>query len=216
MHLARACKQPLTLPLPPPSVSATLYCAFAAEAYVNVALLRTLGEVEYRALSKIPVRSKYYLVTRLGAREVWFSSGEQVLEDLEELFSQRNRLAHAQPDGSVVHPFSDPEEPDLHTDLTNVARWLASTIDAVLRLGRSHGDLAEFTRAAAPLSELEPMLRAFEPSRDGARLEKAVRSLLADLLREDEGELLTDDELDDLVRLQDPDWDLRDLQSDSP
>jgi hypothetical protein len=110
-HLARAATQPLTTPLPPPSVSATLYCAFAAEAYVNVALIRVLGEEEYRALSRVPVRSKYFLATRLGMREEWFDAGEQVLQDLEQLFSQRNRLVHAQPEGSVAHPFSDPKNP---------------------------------------------------------------------------------------------------------
>ena len=74
-HLARAARNPLTEPLPAPSISATLFCAFAAEAYVNVALIRVLGEEEYASLSKVPVRSKYFLASRLGAREEWFSRG---------------------------------------------------------------------------------------------------------------------------------------------
>jgi hypothetical protein len=63
-HLARAATRPMAAPLPPPSASATLYCAFAAEAYVNVALVRLLGQAEYEPLSRIRVRSKYYLATR--------------------------------------------------------------------------------------------------------------------------------------------------------
>jgi hypothetical protein len=215
LHLARATQGPLTVPLPPPSVSATLYCAFAAEAYVNVALLRLLDETEYRPVSQVGVRTKYFLVTRLGVREEWFSRGEQTLEDLDELFTQRNRLVHAQPTEGVLHPFSDPQNPDLHNDLRNVARWLAATIDAVLRLSRSHAELGEFARVAGPLAQLEPTLRRFERSRDGPALDGAVRVLLRTLLAADHDEMLDEDELSDLIESQDPDWDVRELGADA-
>jgi hypothetical protein len=58
--LARAATNPVTAPLPAPAVSATLFSAFASEAYVNVALLRILGEVEYAHVSQIRVRTKYF------------------------------------------------------------------------------------------------------------------------------------------------------------
>lgn len=212
-HLARAATQPMTLPLPPPSVSATLYCAFAAEAYVNVALIRILGDEEYQPMLRVPVRSKYFLATRLGLREQWFSAGERTLEALDELFSQRNRLVHAQPERSILSPFSDPKDPDLHTDLRNVARWVSATADAAARLGRSHAELHEFDRVAGRVDELEPLLMRFDPERDGSHLESTVRKLVQGLLREDEEDFLEDKELEDLLSSQDPDWDLRGLPS---
>jgi hypothetical protein len=210
-HLARAATQPLTLPLPPPSVSATLYCAFAAEAYVNVALIRILDEEEYQPMSRVPVRSKYYLATRLGLREEWFSAGERTLEALDELFSQRNRLVHAQPERSVLSPFSDPEDPDLHTDLRNVAHWVSASADAAARLGRSHAELYGFERVAGRVAEMEPLLANFDPARDGPVLQRNVRKLAEGLLREDERDFMDDEELDHLVSSHDPDWDLRGL-----
>lgn len=209
LHLARAATRPQTFPLPPPSVSATLYCAFAAEAYVNVALIRVLGEDEYQPASRMPVRSKFYLATRLGLREEWFSSGEAILEALDELFTQRNRLVHAQPEQTVMHPFSDPKAPDLHTDLGRVARWVSATADAVSRLGRSHAELTEFDRVAGALAEHAPMLWGFNAERDGAKLDAVVRKLLRDLLREDYQDTTDDDELTNLLDGQDPDWDVR-------
>jgi hypothetical protein len=185
-HLARATTTPLTRPLPQPSVSATLYCAFAAEAYINVALIRILSEDEYKPVSEIGVRTKYYLATRLGRREVWFSAGEQVLKDLDELFTQRNRLSHAQPETSTPNP-------DLHNDLTNVARWLAATADAVQRLSQSDAELSSLARVAGPLSEMEPILRSFQPERDGPVLDDKVRALMRDLLKEDEEPFVDDD-----------------------
>lgn len=210
-HLARATTEPLTLPLPPPTVSATLYCAFAAEAYVNVALIRILGEEEYNSMSRIPVRSKYFLATRLGMREEWFSAGEQVLESLDELFSQRNRLVHAQPERSILSSASAPEEPDLHMDVRNVARWVAASADAASRLGRSHAELHGFERVPGRLIELEPTLNKFQPDRDGPALQISVRKLIGDLLHEDEEPFLEPSELDELLTTQDPDWDLRGL-----
>lgn len=215
LHLARATLKPQTLPLPPPSVSATLYIAFAAEAYVNVALLRILGKDEYRPVDKVGVRTKYFLVTRLGVREEWFSSGERTLEDLDELFAQRNRLVHAQPETNILHPFADPENLDLHNDLANVARWLAATVDAVLRLAKSHAELSAFERVARPLEELEPMLRSFKPERDGKTLDRHVRALFAQLLSQDhEDGVLSDAELAALVKEQDPDWDVLQVEPD--
>jgi hypothetical protein len=192
-------------------VSSTLYCAFAAEAYVNVALIRLLDEDEYRPLSKVPVRSKYFLATRLGMQEQWFSAGEQVLEDLDELFSQRNRLVHAQPETSILHPFSDPKDPDLHTDLRNVARWIGATADAASRLGRSHAELAGFDRVAGRLTELEPIFRAFEPERDGERLGASIREVLRDVVRDDEHDFLAEEDIEALLADLDPDWDVRGL-----
>lgn len=208
LHLARAATKPQTFPLPPPSVSATLYCAFAAEAYVNVALIRVLGEDEYQPASRMPVRSKFYLATRLGLREEWFSSGEAVLEELDELITQRNRLVHAQPEKTIMHPFSDPENPELHNDLAKVARWVSATADAVSRLGRSHAELTEFDRVAGALAERAPMLWNFNAESDGSQLEAVVRKLLQELLREDHADSLDESELAELVEEQDPDWDI--------
>jgi hypothetical protein len=210
-HLARAATNPVTEPLPPPSATATLYCAFAAEAYVNAALLRLLGETEYAPLSRIPVRSKYYIATRLAARQVWISEGERVLEELDELFTQRNRLVHAQPEPWYLTAPPD-AQPEPHKDLRNVARWVAATAEAVSRLGRSYAEFSEFERISGPLNDLEPLLRGFEPERDGQRLEAAVRKLLAYLLRADEKDFLEEEDLEDLISAQDPDWDLRGLE----
>ena len=74
-YLARAATNPVVLLLPPPAVSATLYCAFAAKAYVNVALLRILGKDEYEPVARMPVRTKFFLAPQLGSREVWFVQG---------------------------------------------------------------------------------------------------------------------------------------------
>jgi hypothetical protein len=206
--LARGASRPVTRPLPPPSVAATLYCAFAAEAYVNVALVRTLGETEYVPASRMPVRTKYYVATRLGMGEQWFTTGEPVLEHLDELFTQRNRLVHAQPERSILHPFADPQSPDLHNDLSNVARWILATAECVSRLSRSHAELAEFDRVAGRLLELEQILRDIDAVDNAARLEMAVKDLLAQLLRDDEQDLLPQTELDELLEAQDPDWDV--------
>lgn len=207
-YLARAARNPLTEPLPAPSISATLFCAFAAEAYVNVALIRVLGKEEYEALDKVPVRSKYFLASRLGAREEWFSRGEQTLDDLSQLFKQRNRLVHARPEILVFGPEVERDAPELHTDLRNVARWLAATSDAASRLGRSHAELTEFERVPGRLVELEPMLRAFEAEKHGPALDRHVRALMKSLLREDNEDFLDDDELRELLEHQEPDWDV--------
>jgi hypothetical protein len=103
-----------------------------------------------------------------------------VLEELDELFTQRNRLVHAEPEPS---DFTRPAEarPEAHTDLRNVARWLASTGEAVSRLGRSYAKYSEFERVAGPLVELDALLRSFLPDRDGDQLQRTVRKLLANL-----------------------------------
>jgi hypothetical protein len=207
-HLARAATSPIAEPLPPPSASATLYCAYAAEAYVNAALLRLLGRDEYGPLARIPVRSKYYLATRLAAQQVWIGEGEGVLQELDELFTQRNRLVHAQPEPWYL---SKVVEPEAYTDLRNVARWLASTANAVSRLGSSYGEFAEFERVAQPLVEHDALLRSFDPDRDAIKLQRVVRALLTELLRKDEEDFLDDSELEALLDSQDPDWDLREL-----
>ena len=203
-HLARGASNPTTLPLTPPSVSATLYCAFAAEAYVNVALIRMLGEDEYAHVSKMRVRTKYFLSTRLATREDWFSSGERVLESISELFTERNRLVHAQPERTILHPFSDPDDPAMHADLRNVARWIDATADAVCRLARSHAELHELDRVAGRLADLH--LARFDPLRDGERLERDVIDVAVALLHEDDRH--------DLAEELDPEWDLRGLRSD--
>lgn len=207
-QLGRAATRPFAAPLPPPSASATLFCAFAAEAYVNVALVRIVGDDEYRMLARMPVRSKFFLATRLGLREAWFEGGEQVLEDITELFLERNRLVHAQPEPWYFEQGVRQAE-EAHSDLRNVARWLAATVEATARLGRSHAELGEFERVAGPLNSLSALLRAFVPERDGIVLQRHVRALLATLLREDEEHFLDDQELEQLLAEQDPDWDLR-------
>ncbi|MBJ7329427.1 MAG: hypothetical protein JHC95_05990 [Solirubrobacteraceae bacterium] len=208
LHLARGAATPRTFPLPPPSVSATLYCAFAAEAYVNVALIRMLGEDEYAPASRMPVRSKYFLATKLGQGEEWFSSGEAELEALEELFTERNRLVHAQPERSIMHPFADPEAPRLHSDLRNVGRWVAAASGAAARLGRSHAELSGFDRVAGALSVHAPTLWAFDAARDGATLDAAVRTLIEDLLREDYEDSMDESDLETLLDEHDADWDV--------
>jgi hypothetical protein len=128
-YLARAATGPSVRLLPPPSVSATLYCAFAAEAYVNAALIRVLGEAEYEPLSRMPVRSKYFLAPWLLAFEDRFSEGESVFDRLEELFRARNRLVHAQPE-RVYYRRSDEDpgpDPRVLPELCDVGKWLAAT-----------------------------------------------------------------------------------------
>jgi hypothetical protein len=216
-YLARAATGPTVSLLPPPSVSATLYCAFAAEAYVNVALIRLLGEDEYEPIARMPVRSKYFLAPRLGSREVWFTEGEAVLESLDQLFTTRNRLVHAQPErlywASTGESDPPPDVEAPRPELTDVARWLSATADAVCRLAQSHAELSEMQRIAGPLVEIEPLLRRFDPERDGPTLERSVRNLRERLIRQDEEGFLLPEEIDDLVNEQDPDWDLRGLDS---
>ena len=184
---------------------------------MNVALLRTLGDDEYRPVSRIPVRSKFFLATRLGQREEWFTGGEATLEKLDELFAQRNRLVHAQPEqGTVTSPFADPQRPDRHTDLGNIGRWISATVDAVSRLGRSHAELSGFDRVAGRLAEHAPMLWRFNADRDGADLDRIVRRVMRDLLHEDERDFLdflNEDDLEALLDEQDRDWDVRGLDA---
>ena len=176
---------------------------------MNVALIRTLGEAEYVPASRMPVRTKYYLATRLGMGEQWFTAAEPVLEDLDELFTQRNRLVHAQPEQSILHPFADPRSPDLHNDLSNVARWLLATAECVSRLSRSHPELAEFDRVAGRITEIGPTLININGGQNAARLEATIKDLLRQLLRADEEEFLPEEELEELLEAQDPDWDIR-------
>jgi hypothetical protein len=179
---------------------------------VNVALIRLLGEEEYRLLSRLAVPSKYYLATRLGLREEWFGAGENVLEVLDELFTERNKLVHAQPEG-WPHPDSAQPPPPAHQDLSNVARWLLATIEAVDRLSRSHGELAGFDRVAGRLLKLEPLLQGFDPGRDGKRLDQAVRAALRGVL-EEEKEVMLEEDFQEMMEGHDPDWDLPGLDRD--
>jgi integrase len=212
-HLARAALRPVVTLLPPPSVSATLYCAFAAEAYVNVALARVLGEAEYEPLSRMPVRSKYFLAPWLLAFEDRFTAGEPVLASLDELFTARNRLVHAQPERIYYRPKDEEpgREPRIVPKLPDVAKWLAATADAVCRISRSYAELQEMERIAGPLTELEPLLLRFDPERDGAELNRRVKSLREQRIRDDQEDFLDEAEIDDLIAAEDPDWDLRGL-----
>jgi hypothetical protein len=211
-YLARAATRPTVNLLPPPSVSATLYCAFAAEAYVNAALIRVLGEDEYEPLSRMPVRSKYFLAPWLFAFEDRFTEGELVLERLGELFRTRNVLVHAQPERVYYQEGDEPSpEPRAVPTLQEVARWLAATADAVCRIARAHPELQEMERIAGPLSEIEPLLVKFDPARDAKELERKVRALREKRIRDDEEDFLAEDDLEELIRDQDPDWDLHDL-----
>lgn len=210
-YLARAATRPTVDLLPPPSVSATLYCAFAAEAYVNVALIQLLGEEEYEPIARIPVRSKYFLAPRLGSREVWFTQGEAVLESLDELFRTRNKLVHAQPERLYWRRGETQDPPDIKAprpELTDVAGWLAATADAVSRLAQSHAELSEMKRIAGPLMEIEPLLLRFDPERDGPELERRVRALRENRIEMDEEGFLTPEEIEELIHEQNPDWDL--------
>jgi len=212
-HLARAATKPTARLLPPPSVSATLYCAFAAEAYVNAALIRVLGEAEYEPLSRMPVRSKYFLAPWLLAFEDRFTEGEPALDRVDELFRARNRLVHAQPE-RVYYRREDEDpgpEPRVLPQLGDVARWLAATADAVCRIARSHAELQEMERIAGPLSEIEPLLVRFDPDRDAEELGRRVRSIGEKRIRADNEDFLEEDELDELIDGQDPDWDLHGL-----
>jgi hypothetical protein len=78
-------------------------------------------------------------------------------------------------------------------------------------LGRSHAELSGFDRVAGRLLELDSVLRALVPARDGGKLGELIRQLMKDLLREDEEAGLTDEELAELLAEQDPDWDVRGL-----
>lgn len=212
-HLARAALRPSVTLLPPPSVSATLYCAFAAEAYVNVALARVLGEAEYEPLSRMPVRSKYFPAPWLLAFEDRFTAGEPVLVSLDELFIARNRLVHAQPE-RIYYRREDEDpgpEPRIVPTLPDVARWLAATADAVCRISRSDAELQEMERIAGPLTDLEPLLLRIDPERDAAELNRRVKSLREQRIRDDEASFLDEAEIEGLVAEQDPDWDLRGL-----
>jgi hypothetical protein len=212
-HLARAASSPTAALLPPPSVSATLYCAFAAEAYVNVALIRVLGEAEYEPLSRMPVRSKYFLAPWLLSFEDRFTEGEPVLVSLQELFVARNRLVHAQPE-RIYYRREDEEpgpEPRIVPRLPDVARWLAATADAVCRIARSHAELQEMERIAGPLAEMEPLLMRFDPDRDAEELSRRVKSLRERRIRNDEEDFHDEAELEELMEEQDPNWDLRGL-----
>jgi hypothetical protein len=211
-YLARAARRPTVSLLPPPSVSATLYCAFAAEAYVNAALIRVLGEDEYQPLSRMPVRSKYFLAPWLLAFEDRFTEGELVLERLDELFRTRNVLVHAQPERVYYQEGDEPSpDPRIIPTLQEVARWLAATADAVCRIARSHAELQEMERVAGPLSEMELLLVKFDPDRDSEELERRVRTLREKRIRADEEDFLEEGELEELIRDQDPDWDLHGL-----
>lgn len=206
-YLARAARDPEVGLLPAPSVVATLYCAFAAEAYVNVALVRLLGEDEYKPMDRVPVRSKYFLATRLGMREAWFAGGERALRDVDSLMQQRNRLVHAQPSLDRLNREKG-AEPEPYEDLANVARWLSATAEVVSRLGKSHGDLHEFGRVADRLLELDPVLDSFDSKRDGPALDAAVRHINQRLVIADNEDFLDDEELQRLIDEQDPDWDV--------
>lgn len=211
-YLARAATDPVVVLLPPPSVSATLYCAFAAEAYVNVALLRILGKDEYEPVARMPVRTKFFLAPQLGSREPWFVQGEDVLENIAELFKTRNRLVHAQPE-RLYSSYEEDAPPNVEAprpDLADVARWLASTADAVCRLADSHAELSELRRIAGPLREMEPLLLKFDGERDGPELDRRVRQMWEARIREDEDGFMDPDEIEALIREQDLDWDRED------
>lgn len=208
-YLARAATNPVVLLLPPPAVSATLYCAFAAEAYVNVALLRILGKDEYEPVARMPVRTKFFLAPQLGSREVWFVQGEDVLENIAELFKTRNRLVHAQPE-RLYASYEEDAPPDIEAPrpaLGDVARWLASTADAVCRLADSHAELSELRRIAGPLREIDPLLLKFDGERDGPELERRVRRLWEARIREDEEHFMDQQDIETLIREQNLDWD---------
>jgi hypothetical protein len=113
----------------------------------------------------------------------------------------------------VLHPASPvTRKPVAHHDLSNVARWLASAVEATVRLADVHPELSEFHRAAGPLAAHDALLRDFDPSRDGAKLDQIVRAMMRDLLEHEEEDLLESEDLEELLSSRDPDWDIKGLE----
>jgi hypothetical protein len=69
-------------------------------------------------------------------------------------------------------------------------------------------------RIAGPLSDLEPLLVKFDPSKDAEELNRQVKHLREKRLRDDEADFMEDEDLEELVQDQEPDWDLRGLIED--
>lgn len=80
------------------ATAGVLFCAFAAEAYVNRFLAAMLSAVDFAAVDRLATVDKYVIAVPRADPDIPFARGEWPIGDLTRLFSMRNALVHHKPD----------------------------------------------------------------------------------------------------------------------
>lgn len=79
-----------------------VFSAFAAEGYVNRALLEALPARDFAALDKLSTVDKYAVGGRLAFGKTMFDRGAEPLQSIAALFDVRNEMAHPKPKSTTI------------------------------------------------------------------------------------------------------------------
>jgi hypothetical protein len=172
-----------TYPLPEHALNATLFVAFAAEAYINTALDLVLGKDDAEALFALRAKDRWTLGTRLAFGSSVFHAGEEPHQTIVKVFRERNRLVHA---SSLPVQYFDTSE-ETHPDLPTVARFILRVSQAVDELGRQAPELDQLRLVPGPLLKFDTHLSRYEPARHAEDLHRVVRALRVKLAEHEFG-----------------------------
>lgn len=103
-----------------------LFCAFAAEAYVNRFLVARLDEADFVAVDKLTPVDKYVIAVPRADPGVTFDRARAPMGDLKRLFKARNALVHHKPEG----PPKDELTPTLLATFLIAVAEAAETLNA--------------------------------------------------------------------------------------
>jgi len=177
-----------TFPLPEHELNATLFAAFAVEAFINTALDLMLGREEAKGLERISVADRWSFGARLMFGTPLFPKGEEPDTTLRALIRERNRLVHARSIRFGWRSFPGEEE-RTHQDLETVARYLLRVSQAVDELGRQAPELAPLRLVPSGLLKLDAQLARYDAARHSDQLRAAIRRLRVQLAEEEFGTL---------------------------
>ncbi len=113
--------------------TASLFTAFAAEAFVNdflaVHLMPELSRAAFRRIDRLPIGRKYVEAVAQAYGPL-FNEGDEVMPHLRELFDVRNGLVHARaPAGPAMAYRADPSWRQTYPP-AKVAEWLVAVAGA--------------------------------------------------------------------------------------
>lgn len=184
---ASVARQP-TYPLPEHALNATLYCAFAAEAYINTALDLMLGRDDAQALHFAPVAERWIAGPRLVAGQSVLEKGAEPHQTLTALFRERNRLVHARSIRLGWRVDHDQQE-RTHQDLGTVARYVLRVSQAVQALSTLAPELDSLGLVPSGLLRFDVQLSRYDRKRHAEDLRRTIRRLRVALAEEEFGTL---------------------------
>ncbi len=172
-------------PLPEFELKATLFAAFAAEAYINTALALMIGRDDAKALQRGPVPERWLVGPRLIAGRSVLEKGREPHQTLVALFKERNRLSHARAIRLGFRAWD--EEERSHDDLATVARYILRVSEAAFELSRLAPELEPLSLVPSGLRRLDVQLASYDSDRHAEGLQRTVRQLRVALAQEEFG-----------------------------